>query len=113
MGFTSLNSGQSLSDTADKSESRYFRIYAPPGTTQLTVETTGIASGASSGNVDLYLRSENQPSRLIYNCRSIASGSTEKCIIQSPQQGNWHVLVYGSAVAASSFKITATYTMGR
>lgn len=105
MNFIPLGNNQTVSQDIDRFESRYFRIYAPAGVQQLTIETGG------DGNIDLYLRAENQPNRLFFNCRSMHSGSNERCTIKLPQAGNWHILAYGNHPLASRFTISARYTM--
>jgi subtilisin len=105
MDFTPLGNGQSLNDALNRSESLYYRIFAPDGVRQLTVETSG------DGNIDLYLRHENQPNRTSFNCRSNIKGSKERCTISIPQSGNWHILVQGNYSMATNFRITASYTM--
>ncbi|MFM8395876.1 MAG: fibronectin type III domain-containing protein, partial [Acidobacteriota bacterium] len=105
MNFTPLGNNQSISHDINRFESLYFRIYAPVGVQQLTIETAG------DGNVDLYLRAENQPNRLLFNCRSMRNGSNERCTIPLPQAGNWHILAYANYPMSSRFRISASYTM--
>ena len=105
MNFIPLGNNQVISRTIDQFESLYFRLYAPVGVRQLTIESSG------DGNVDLYLRAENQPNRLIFNCRSMRSGSQERCTVTLPQAGNWHILAYGNSPLTSRFTISASYSM--
>ncbi|NDD64071.1 MAG: hypothetical protein EBZ36_08855, partial [Acidobacteria bacterium] len=85
--FTNLVSVQSVSGSLVRGESAYYKLFVPSGVTQLSFETTG------SGDVDLYVRSDSQPTRSIYNCRSISANSTERCVITNPRSGDWYVLV--------------------
>lgn len=105
MNFIPLGNNQTVGLDIDRFEKLYFRIYAPAGVQQLTIETGG------DGNVDLYLRAENQPNQLFFNCRSMHAGSNERCTIKLPQAGNWHILAYGNHPLASRFTISARYTM--
>ncbi|MFM8392605.1 MAG: fibronectin type III domain-containing protein, partial [Acidobacteriota bacterium] len=104
--FTNLTSSQSSSDSVSRSSSKYYKLYVPEGATQLIVQTTG------TGDVDLYLRSDTQPTRFTYGCRSIASNSTERCAISAPKSGDWHILVYGYGQGTSNFTITAGFQGG-
>lgn len=103
MEFQPLVNGQPVSGAVGRSAGLYYRIFAPPGTGQLTVETSG------DGNIDLYIRHENQPSRSSFNCRSNDRGSKERCVIPLPSAGNWHVLVMGNFPLNSNFRIVASY----
>lgn len=109
MQFIPLESDRNVSGMVNRFEGQYYRLHVPTGVEQLTIETTGELSGF--GNIDLYLRAENQPSRALFNCRSMRNGSSERCTVSRPHTGNWHVLVYGNYPMASRFTITASYTM--
>lgn len=104
--FTSLNNKETVSDSVSKSSSKYLKIYVPMGATQLVVQTTG------GGDVDLYLRSDTQPTRFVYGCRSISNSSNERCSISTPKSGDWHILVFGYGQGTNSFSITASYVGG-
>lgn len=104
--FTNLSNAQSVSDSVSRSGSKYYKLYVPAGASQLVIQTTG------TGDVDLYLRADNQPSRFIYSCRSIASNSTERCAISAPKSGDWHILIYGYGSSANNFSVTASYQGG-
>jgi subtilisin family serine protease len=87
-------------------QSVFYRLYIPEGTTRLLVQTRG------SGDVDLYLRPGSQPTQSTFHCRSIFFTSNELCVVSSPAAGDWHIMVYGYARAASSFLVTATHAGG-
>ena len=109
MQFTPLENDRRMGGMVNRFEGQYYRLHVPTGVEQLTIETTGEFSGV--GNIDLYLRAENQPSRALFNCRSMRNGSTERCTVSNPRTGNWHILIYGNYPMASRFTITANYTM--
>jgi hypothetical protein len=71
---------------------RYFTLNVPPGTTQVTFETSG-----GTGDVDLYVQYNSYPTLTSYACRPLRSGNTETCTIYNPTAGNWHVLLHGWA----------------
>ena len=104
--FINLGSVQSVSGSVAKGESAFYKLYVPQGATQLTFQTAG------SGDVDLYVRVDNQPTRSIYNCRSITPNASERCIIPIPQSGDWYVLVYGFGAASNTFTLTQSYQGG-
>jgi hypothetical protein len=104
--FANLNNAQPASDSVSRSASKYYKLYVPTGASQLVIQTTG------TGDVDLYLRADTQPSRFIYSCRSIASNSTERCAISAPKSGDWHILIYGYGSGTNNFSVTASYQGG-
>lgn len=101
--FTAISRGQSLSGRVARGESLYFKQFVPPGVTQLVFQTSG------SGDIDLYVRLGNQPTRLAYSCRSIASNSSERCTIPTPATGDWHVLIYGYGLSTNLFSLTSNF----
>ena len=109
MNFISLENNQPISGALNRFESQYFQIYVPDGAKQLTIETTSDLTGG--GNIDIYVRAENQPNRFLFNCRSMRSGSSERCTINLPRAGNWHILGFGNHSMASRFTINAAYTL--
>ncbi|NDD64813.1 MAG: hypothetical protein EBZ36_12705, partial [Acidobacteria bacterium] len=109
MNFVPLENDQPTNGEVNRFEGQYYRIHIPAGVEQLTIETRGETSGA--GNIDLYVRTENQPNRFLFNCRSMRNGSGERCTLNKPASGNWHILAYGNYPMASRFTINASYTM--
>ena len=109
MNFIPLENNRAVSDRLNRFEGQYYRIHVPAGAEQLSIETAGEITG--DGNVDLYVRAENQPNRFLFNCRSMRRGSGERCTVNLPRAGNWHILVFGNYALSSRFTINATYTM--
>lgn len=58
----------------------------PAGVSTLTFTISG-----GSGDADLYVRYNNQPTLNQYNCRPYLDGNSEQCTINNPQAGTWHV----------------------
>lgn len=69
---------------------QYFTFNVPAGKSTLIVRTTG-----NNGDADLYVRFGSQPTRNSYDCSSLSYTSNEQCVINSPQEGTWHIMVYG------------------
>lgn len=58
----------------------------PAGVNAITFTISG-----GTGDADLYVRYNNQPTLSQYNCRPYVDGNTEQCVISNPQAGTWHV----------------------
>lgn len=61
-------------------------ITVPAGATRLTVNISG-----GTGDADLYVNFNTQPTTTVYQCRPYRNGNTESCVINNPQAGTWHV----------------------
>lgn len=104
--FNTIVNGQVITSTVIKGSSKYYKLYLPPGVTQVSVATTG------SGDLDLYLSSYSQPTRSVFNCRSVSSTSSERCVINTPGSGDWHIMVYGYGATISTYSLTVTVQGG-
>ncbi len=71
------------------SEDRYY-LDVPACATTFTVTSSG-----GTGDVDLYVRLDNQPTLSTFDCRSWTPTNNEVCTFQSPAAGRYHILVYG------------------
>ena len=58
----------------------------PSGVSTLTFTISG-----GTGDADLYVRYNSQPTETLYNCRPYLNGNAEQCTISNPQAGTWHV----------------------
>ncbi|MBU1621095.1 MAG: S8 family serine peptidase [Gammaproteobacteria bacterium] len=58
----------------------------PSGVSTLTFNISG-----GTGDADLYVRYNSQPTTSQYNCRPYLDGNTEQCTITNPQAGTWHI----------------------
>ncbi|WP_144392903.1 endonuclease [Pleionea sediminis] len=86
-----LDDGQTLFGlAAGQGSSRYFEINVPSGSTQLTVAMSG-----GTGDADLYVRADAQPTQSSYDCRPYIGGNDELCTLNNLQAGNYYVLIYG------------------
>ncbi|WP_052379862.1 MULTISPECIES: pre-peptidase C-terminal domain-containing protein [unclassified Pseudoalteromonas] len=86
---TNLINNQLLNNlTADKNESRLFKIAIPENARNLSVKLFG-----GSGDVDLYLRKAVTPTEKLYDCRSYNNANTENCLISEPTSDTWYILL--------------------
>jgi serine protease len=58
----------------------------PSGVSTLTFTIAG-----GTGDADLYVRYNSQPTESSYTCRPYLNGNAEQCTISNPQAGTWHV----------------------
>ncbi|MBQ4835537.1 pre-peptidase C-terminal domain-containing protein [Pseudoalteromonas luteoviolacea] len=72
--------------SANKSNWNFKTFEVPAGTSKLTVKISG-----GTGDADLYIRLNNQPTTSSYECRPYENGNTETCTITNPGAGTWHL----------------------
>ncbi len=68
----------------------YYTMEIPENVQSLTFD---MASG--SGDADLYIKFESKPMQSDYDYRPYLPGNHEKVIINQPQAGTWHVMLFG------------------
>ncbi|MCJ8273234.1 MAG: proprotein convertase P-domain-containing protein, partial [Psychrosphaera sp.] len=104
-GGTVLENGVAKTSLAGaKNNQTFYTIDVPAGATDLKFVTTG-----GTGDADLYVKFNGNPTTGAYDCRSWASGNTETCNISSVQTGKYHVLINAYS-AYSGMSLTASYT---
>ncbi|MGI0116161.1 M4 family metallopeptidase [Zooshikella sp. RANM57] len=82
---------QTVSDlSADKAHALFFQMPVPFGMHNLTFKVWG-----GSGNVDLYMRHKNKPTRFMWDCRPFKNANDELCQIDQPKAGTYYVMLYG------------------
>ncbi|WP_240206883.1 S8 family serine peptidase [Vibrio sp. CyArs1] len=81
--------------------SRLFTFDVPADATELSFSLVG-----GSGDADLYVSFEQEPTNRRYDCRSWESGNNERCTINDVSAGTYHVLVKGYS-AYSGVMLTA------
>lgn len=91
----SLNQGQGAN----------YSFTVPAGADNLVVS---MQSEGGSGDADLYVSFNQQPTRGTFDCRSWSSSNTESCSFSAPQAGTYEVLVYGYR-ASTRLAVTAAY----
>ncbi|HVG57353.1 MAG TPA: M20/M25/M40 family metallo-hydrolase [Hyalangium sp.] len=70
-----------------------WTLNVPAGKASVVFNQVG--KTGTTGDADLYVRYNAQPTTTSYNCRPYLSGSTETCTISSPQAGTWYACSRG------------------
>ncbi|MCO1333974.1 M4 family metallopeptidase [Microbulbifer sp. OS29] len=83
-----------------------FTLDVPADATDLVFEMSG-----GSGDADLYVRFDNEPTTSTYDCRPYTSGNNETCTIDNVQGGTYHVMVRGYS-SFSGVSLVGSYTEG-
>jgi len=69
---------------------QFFAIVVPEGQDDLVIRISG-----GSGDCDLYVRKDAEPTATAYDYRPYKMGSEESVTIESPQAGTWYVMLKG------------------
>lgn len=69
---------------------QFFAIVVPEGQDDLVIRISG-----GSGDCDLYVRKDAEPTATAYDYRPYKWGSEESVTIESPQAGTWYVMLQG------------------
>lgn len=86
-----LNNGDVVNDLAGaRGQWLYYTITVPEGASDLHI---GISGG--SGDGDLYVRYESEPTLASYDCRPYRWGNNEACNFATPVTGVYHIGLYG------------------
>jgi leucyl aminopeptidase len=83
-----------------------WTLSVPTGKTSVVFNQAGLSG--TTGDADLYVRYNAQPTTSTYNCRPYQSGSTESCTISNPTAGTWYACSYGYS-AYSNVTMKGTY----
>ncbi|TQV73638.1 hypothetical protein FLL45_12245 [Aliikangiella marina] len=84
-GFASVDNLQGIAQSW-----QYFNISIPADMSLLTINISG-----GSGDADLYVDTETQPSLYQYSCRPYKNGNAETCSFENPRMGNWYIGIRG------------------
>ncbi len=68
----------------------YYRVTVPPGISSMTIRTQG-----GSGDCDLYVAYERQPTFGDYDYRPYLHGNFESVTVLNPAAGDWHIMLHG------------------
>lgn len=99
-----ITNGQTIANlSADRGEWLYYYIDVPQNATSLSVQISG-----GSGNANVYLRQDAQPTTTNYDRRTYQWRNDEICQISMPQSGQWYIGLYGQW-RFSGVNLTATY----
>jgi endonuclease G len=107
-GSQTLSNGVPVSNlSGTQGSNTFFTLAAPAGATNLHFT---LGTGTSSTNdADLFVKFGSQPTTSTYDCRSINTGNTEACALNTAQAGTYYVLVNGYT-AYSGVTLTGSYT---
>ena len=87
-----LRNGVAQQVTGSAGDEKRFTLDVPANASDLNISLNG-----GSGDGDLYVKFGSAPTQSSYDCRPYIGGNNESCEIVSPQQGTYHVMVYGYA----------------
>ena len=77
-----------LTESVGSSAAKYFHFNVAPGTTSLTIATTG-----GTGDADLHVRQGSLPTTSLYDCRPFLGGNNETCSFNNPVSGDWYIMM--------------------
>ena len=81
---------------------KFFQIPVRPGSTRLTVTTSG-----GTGNVDLFVEKDRVPRFGSGQCESFELGNDESCVFDNPRPGVYYIVLFAS-LEYSNVTLTAT-----
>lgn len=99
-----LANGKDVYVSGERDSDRRWTLAVPPGAQNLRFATTG-----GTGNADLYVRFNAEPTLTDYDCRPHLDSNAEACDIAPAQEGTYHVWVRGAAEFAG-VTLRSTYT---
>lgn len=67
-----------------------FQLVVPQGASKVTFQISG-----GSGDADLYVRRNSQPTANAFDCRPFLDGNNETCTFNQPAPGTYHVGIRG------------------
>jgi leucyl aminopeptidase len=106
-GGTVLTNGvETAAYSGAASAMKCFTMDVPAGKTSVVFNQTG--KTGTTGDADLYVRYNAQPTTTTYNCRPYLSGSTETCTISNPTAGTWYACSRGYS-AYTNVTMKGTY----
>jgi len=101
---TVLVNGQATTISGAKDELLHFTLAVPQGASDLMFNLAG-----GTGDADLYVSYNTEPTLTNYDCRPYIGGNSEQCTISPAQTGTYHVMVNGYK-AFDSVQLTASFT---
>ncbi|MBU6954997.1 pre-peptidase C-terminal domain-containing protein [Hahella sp. HN01] len=85
-----LENGQVLSNlSADKEDKDYYVLKVDPGASDLVFRISG-----GSGDMDMFVKFGERPTLASYDCRPYKTTQEEICTFNSPQAGNYYVMLH-------------------
>jgi len=84
----------------------YYRVTVPEGASSLKL----VLDGPDDGDLDLYVRRGELPTKQSYDCRPASATADERCKFTAPEAGSWYVGVRSRSTGAyRRYFLTATY----
>ncbi|WP_372769926.1 collagenase [Pseudoalteromonas sp.] len=102
-----LQNGVAQQVTGNTGDEKRFVINVPANTSDFEITLNG-----GSGDGDLYVKFGDAPTLTSYDCRPYVGGNSERCTIEKPQAGTYHVMVYGYANFDTQVKANYTVRSG-
>ncbi|GHB76730.1 aminopeptidase [Psychrosphaera saromensis] len=87
-------------------EQIFFTLPVPTSSTNLNFTTSG-----GTGDADLYVKFDQQPTLQDFDCKSTTASSNESCDINNAQEGTYHVMVEAWG-QISGVSLTGSYSNG-
>ncbi|WP_404341231.1 S8 family peptidase [Pseudoalteromonas mariniglutinosa] len=72
--------------TANAGQWKHYTLEVPAGMASFTVTSSG-----GTGDADLFVKFDSQPTSSSYDCRPYKQGNSETCTFSNPQAGTWHL----------------------
>ncbi len=102
--ITELVNGAIVDSLASEvGENQYFVIAIPDGAVNFKAMSFG-----GSGDLDLYLRKETQPTISNFDCRPYLPGNDEVCEVVNPDKANYYIMLHAYK-AYSGASLTVNY----
>ncbi|ALU45662.1 S8 family peptidase [Pseudoalteromonas rubra] len=90
-GGNELQDGVAKTSLSGGSGSETFYTFnVSNGVSKVTFTMSG-----GSGDADLYVRANAQPTRTTYDCRPYKNGNNEECTVNNPSAGTYHIMLRG------------------
>lgn len=90
-GGNELQDGVAKTSLSGGSGSETFYTFnVGNGVSKVTFTMSG-----GSGDADLYVRANAQPTRTTYDCRPYKNGNNEVCTVNNPSAGTYHIMLRG------------------
>lgn len=106
-GADALENGVAVTGLAGATGSEIvYTLEVPEGATDLEFQISG-----GSGDADLYVLYEQEPSSSQFDCRPYLSGNNESCQFPTPQAGTYYVKLIGYS-AYSGVNLVGSYSVG-
>ncbi|HYH94608.1 M20/M25/M40 family metallo-hydrolase [Hyalangium sp.] len=106
-GGNVLTSGvESASYSGASGSMTCYTLTVPSGRSSVVFNQMG--KTGTTGDADLFVRFNAQPTTSTYNCRPYLSGSTESCTINNPSAGTWYACSRGYS-AYTNVTMKGTY----